>query len=76
MNKPILYIDMDGVIADFFGGLEKKYDAPHWKSIKWKDSIYVDLRGTDFFNTLNIFTVFASVLEGVTVKLFPFTGFG
>lgn len=51
----VIYLDMDGVIADFFGGLERKYDAPHWKSIKWKESIYVDLRYTDFFFEIPLF---------------------
>jgi len=63
-----IYFDMDGVIADFFGGLEKKYDAPHWKSIKWKDSIYVDLRGTDFFNTLNMFTDTVYMVDAVIMR--------
>lgn len=26
-----LYLDMDGVIADFFGSLEKKFDVDHWE---------------------------------------------
>ena len=25
VNKPIVYVDMDGVLADFFGGVEKLY---------------------------------------------------
>ena len=28
-----LYLDMDGVLADFFGGLEKHFDVKHWKQI-------------------------------------------
>ena len=28
-----LYLDMDGVIADFFGGLEKRFNVDHWKQI-------------------------------------------
>lgn len=48
-----IYLDMDGVIADFFGGLEKFYGVDHWKMVK-EDSI-LGLKGTDFFNTLEPF---------------------
>ena len=47
-----VYLDMDGVIADFFGAVEKLYGVDHWKSIKHRDGIFVELRNTDFFNTL------------------------
>ena len=29
-----VYLDMDGVIADFFGKLEDDFGADHWKDIK------------------------------------------
>ena len=32
-NKPNIYLDMDGVIADFFGALEKHYKVEHWKDL-------------------------------------------
>ena len=51
----VIYLDMDGVIADFFGGIEDLFKVDHWKSIKDKEKIFVDLRDTDFFNTLNTF---------------------
>lgn len=47
-----IYLDMDGVIADFFGGLEKKYNTDHWKKIPHKEKAIADLAGTDFFNVL------------------------
>lgn len=50
-----VYLDMDGVIADFFGGVEKLYQVDHWKSIQHRDGIFVELRNTDFFNTLGTF---------------------
>ena len=51
----IIYLDMDGVIADFFGGVAKKYGVDHWKSIQHRDIAFADLRNTDFFNTLDTF---------------------
>lgn len=50
-----LYLDMDGVLADFFGGFAKRFGADHWKMIENKDKAIAELRGTDFFNTLEMF---------------------
>lgn len=46
---------MDGVLADFFGGFAKRFGADHWKMIENKDKAIAELRGTDFFNTLEMF---------------------
>ena len=35
--KMTLYLDMDGVIADFFSLLAKENNVKHWKSIKDKE---------------------------------------
>ena len=47
-----LYLDMDGVIVDFFGGLEKHFNVDHWKKIPKTEESIMALKGTDFFNTL------------------------
>ena len=51
----IIYLDMDGVLADFFGGLEKKLKVNHWKDIKDINDALDQLRDTNFFWNLEPF---------------------
>ena len=57
-KKPIVYLDMDGVMADFFGGIEKLFGVEHWKELtsdRTKDlkaEVIDRITGTNFFETL------------------------
>ena len=42
-----LYLDMDGVIVDFFGGLEKRFNVDHWKKIPKTEESIMALKNTD-----------------------------
>ena len=56
MIKPnITYVDMDGVIADFFGGLAKEFKVNHWKDIPTQQEVIDRLTGSDFFSRISIF---------------------
>jgi len=58
-----IYLDMDGVIADFFGGIAKYYGVDHWKMVK-EEKIY-GLKGTDFFYDLDVFPTSHELVDQV-----------
>lgn len=61
----IIYLDMDGVIADFFSGLAKKEGVAHWKEIDDIEPAINKLQGTDFFNTLDLYPTSTALVDFV-----------
>ena len=51
----IIYSDMDGVLADFFGALAQEYFVDHWKEIEDIDEVLDELSGTSFFRRIPTF---------------------
>ena len=51
----MIYLDMDGVLADFFKAFAERNGVRHWKDIKNYDKALDELKGTDFFYHLSPF---------------------
>jgi len=58
-----IYLDMDGVIVDFFSGLAQYHRVQHWKDIPDKETSILLLQGTDFFYTLEKFETSDELVE-------------
>ncbi len=58
-----LFLDMDGVIADFFSKLEEVNGVDHWKDLPDPLAAVMSLKNTDFFNTLEPFESSAKLVQ-------------
>ena len=51
----LTYVDIDGVLADFFKALALEFGVNHWKDIPTQEDVIERLSGTDFFSRIPIF---------------------
>lgn len=78
-KMPHLYLDMDGVQADFFGAWSKRSGVDHWKAIKDKEKEINDLAHSDakqvydFFRDLEPLKSGALVVSWLKQNNIPFT---
>jgi hypothetical protein len=58
-----LFIDMDGVLADFFSLFARDNKVSHWKEINDLEKALFQIRGTDFFNRVEAFEGAATLIS-------------
>jgi hypothetical protein len=79
-NKmPHLYLDMDGVQADFFGAWADKHGVSHWKAIQDKEGEIEELANStpeqvyDFFRNLKPLAGGLEIIKWLRTNKVPFT---
>jgi len=65
-SKPIVYVDMDGVLADFFGEVARQHEVDYWREIHRKD-IDIDqvAQQPGFFKRLPIMPNAGHLMSGI-----------
>lgn len=58
-----VYVDMDGVIANFFGKLEEIHGVDHWKNIKNIETSLAGIANTSFFNDIEPYPESADIIS-------------
>lgn len=65
-SRPMVYIDMDGVLADFFGEVAKEHDVSYWREIHRKDlGIDQVAQEPGFFEMLPILPNAGKLMKGI-----------
>ena len=78
-KMPHLYLDMDGVQADFFGAWAKKHNVSHWKAIHNKENEIEQLANStsedvyDFFRNLDPLPGGMAVVKWAQDNKIPYT---
>jgi len=76
---PHLYLDMDGVQADFFGAWADKHHVTHWKAIQDKEGEIDELANSsakqvyDFFRTLRPLKGGLEIIKWLQEHNIPYT---
>jgi 5'(3')-deoxyribonucleotidase len=64
--KPIVYVDMDGVLADFFGEIAREHDVEYWREIHRRDlGIDQIAQEPGFFKMLPVLPNAKHLIKGV-----------
>ena len=65
-STPIVYVDMDGVLADFFGEVAREHDVEYWREIHRKDlGIDQIAQEPGFFKMLPVLPNAGQLMQGV-----------
>jgi len=66
-GRPVVYVDLDGTLADMFGEVARREGAPHWrKARKIKDRIDQVAQDPGFFRELKPLPNAGKLVHGVT----------